>query len=160
MEFHIKDLSLFQVLILLSESETDSENQSVEGRIPIMLGPSLLDNTPDTTRPEVDDSKTDPSSSEDDVPLIPIRRSTQQKRPTQSCTVCNSVSQPAENEIPAVLGPAPLDDTLNATRPNADDPSIGKSLPVSDAPVALLRWCTQQKRAAPSCTVCDQNEGV
>ena len=73
---------------------------------------------------------------------------------------CASVDQPAENEIPAVLGPTPLDDILNATRPNTDDPSTDKSLSESDAPVAPLRRSTQQKRSAPSCTVCNRNEGA
>ena len=50
--------------IPLSESETDSENQSAEGGIQITLGPTLLDDTLDTTRLAVDDSLTDPSLSE------------------------------------------------------------------------------------------------
>ena len=56
-------IQAFQGPIPLSKSETDSKNQSVEDRIPITLGPTLLDDTPDTTRLEVDDSLTDPSSS-------------------------------------------------------------------------------------------------
>ena len=79
---HIKDLRSFQELILLSESETDCKFQSVEGGIIITLGPTQLDNTPDTTRPETDNFMTDPSLSEDDVPIIPLRRSTLQKKPT------------------------------------------------------------------------------
>ena len=77
---HIKDLCPFQGPIPLSESETDSKNQLTEGRIPITLGP-----TPQ-------DSLTDPSSSEDDVPIVPLRRSTRQRRPTRSYTRCVTAS--------------------------------------------------------------------
>ena len=80
--------------------------------------------------------------------------------PTWSCTVCNIIDQPVENEIPAALRPAPLDVTLNATRLNADDPSTDESSSESDAPAALLRRSTRQKRPAPSCIVCDRNEPV
>ena len=112
---YIKDLRPFQGPIPLLESETDSENQSAEDEIPITQGLIPLEDTLDNTRPETDDSLTNPSPSEDDV-IIPLRRSTQQKSPTRSCTVWNSVDQPAENEIPAALEPAWLGDTLNATR--------------------------------------------
>ena len=49
---HIKDIRPFQGPIPPSESETDSENQSAEGGIPITLEPIPLDDTPDATRPE------------------------------------------------------------------------------------------------------------
>ena len=83
---HIKDLRPFQGPIRPSKSETNSENQ-----IPITLGSIPLDDTPDTTRLEADDSSTDLSSSEDYVPIVPLRWSTRQKRPTRSYTVYNRV---------------------------------------------------------------------
>ena len=155
---HKKHLRPFWGPIPRSKSETDSKNQSVECGIPITLGPTLLDDTADTTRPEVDDSLTDPSLSENDIPIVLLRRSTWQKRPTQSCMVCNSVNQLAENEILTAFGPAPLDDTLNATRLNADDPLTEESSSKSDAPATLLRRSTWQKKLAPSCTVFNQNK--
>ena len=157
---HIKDLCPFQEPIPPSERETDSENHSTEGGIPITLGPTPLDDTPDTTRLEADDSSADPSSSEDDIPIVPFSRSTQQKRPTWSCMVCSSLDQPVENEIAAALGLALLDNTLNAIRLNAVDPSADESSSESDASAALLRRSTRQKKLTPSCTVCNQNEGA
>ena len=74
--------------------------------------------------------------------------------------VCNSVNQPVKNEIPIALWPALLGDTLNATRPNADDPSTDESSSESEVLAILLRRSTRQKRPALSCTVCNQNKGV
>ena len=76
----------------------------------------------------MDDSSTDPSLSEDHIPIVLLMRRMQPKRRTRNCTVCNRVNQQAENEIPAVLGPALLDNTLNTTRLNADDPSTDEKV--------------------------------
>ena len=84
---HIKDLCPFQGLIPPSNSESDSYDQSAESGIPIALGPTLLNDTPDTTRLDADDPSTDVSSSEDDIPVILPWRNTRQKRLAWSCTV-------------------------------------------------------------------------
>ena len=79
----------FQELIPSSDSESNSNDYSAEGGIQIVLGPTPLDDTPDTTRLNANNPSTDESSSESDVPATPLRRSTQQKRPAPSCTVCD-----------------------------------------------------------------------
>ena len=58
--------------------------QLAENEIAAVLGPALLDNTLNTTRPNADDPLTDESSSENDALATHPRRSTRQKKPTQS----------------------------------------------------------------------------
>ena len=90
-----------------------------------------------TTRLDADDPSTDTSSSEDNVPIILLRRSIRQKRPTLSCTVCDTNDQQVESKIPAVMGPNPLDDTSDITKPNVDNPPTNESSE-GDIPATLL----------------------
>ena len=89
---HVKDLRPVRGSCVPS-SESDDDDESVESERMIGLGPPMTQDSPDTTGVRTreqtphDDGSGDSSSSNTDA--VPLRRSTRQKRPARSCTLCD-----------------------------------------------------------------------